>query len=320
MHRGRDFFLTWALRALVLSGIAPTVGLAAETSLYAAVVPNSNAQQAAQDGMREVLVRLIGARDAAGDPALAPLVADAGHYVQTQRTTTTGATQVLFDANALNAAISAAGRSVWSPDRPLLWVTLPPQDPVASAALRARLEAAARARGLPITISVGTLADAASSAEALRAAARRAGASAALLGQAAPNDPASLQWTFAAAAADSRLIGGPELAIDGAADALVSAARALEREPAAEFDCQISGVVDLVSFTNALSIVTAAPGVSEVAVRSVDADTLTLHLKAHGDAAALERALTGERLHPVGAGAANAGAAGLLEYRYQAGL
>jgi len=315
MHRGRDFFLIWALQALILWSIVPTRGAAAEPSLYAAVVPDNNAQQAAQDAMREVLVRLTGARDAGADPALAGLVADAGHYVQMQRTTTTGATQVLFDANALNAAINAAGRSVWGPDRPLLWVTLPPQDQAASEALRSRLLAAAQARGLPVTISVGTAADVASSGEALRAAARRAGASAALLGQVTPNDPANLQWTFAAATTDSRLVGGPELAIDGAADALVGAARALEREPVAEFDCQIAGVADLVSFANALSIVSAAPGVSEVAVRSVDADTLTLHLKAHGDAATLERALTSERLH-----AAGASAAGLLEYRYQAVL
>ena len=237
------------------------------------------------------------------------LVADAGHYVQTQRTTTTGATQVLFDANALNAAINAAGRSVWGPERPLLWVTLPPQDrgcQRGAARTAGSSGAGARSTDRP-SISVGTAADVVSSGEALRAAARRAGASAALLGQVTPNDPANLQWTFAAAATDSRLIGGPELLPSMVRPMHWSARRAnSSASRSRRFDCQITGIADLASFTNALSIVSAAPGVSEVAVRAVDADTLTLHLKAHGDAATLERALTSERLHAAGAAGASA--------------
>ena len=78
-------------------------------SLYGAVVSDTDGQQAAQDAMRQVLVRLTGERDAAGDPALAGLVTDARRYVQLQRSTTAGATQVLFDAGALRDALSAAG-------------------------------------------------------------------------------------------------------------------------------------------------------------------------------------------------------------------
>jgi hypothetical protein len=70
MHRRCDFFRFWPLLALILAGAAPTVrATQALSSLYGTVVADSNAQQAAQDAMREVLVRLTGARDAASDPA-----------------------------------------------------------------------------------------------------------------------------------------------------------------------------------------------------------------------------------------------------------
>ena len=75
--------------------------------------------------MREVLVRLVGSRDAADDPALAGIIEDAKRYVQLERNTTRGATQVIFDGPSLRAAVAAAGRSVWDPDRPLVWVVLP---------------------------------------------------------------------------------------------------------------------------------------------------------------------------------------------------
>lgn len=316
MHRGRDLFLIWPpLLALVLSGYAGVASAASAPSLYTAVVPDADPQQAAQDAMRAVLVRLTGSRDAASDPGLAALVTDAAHYVQLQRTTTTGATQVLFDGNTLSAAISSAGRSIWSPERPLLWVTLPQQDQSINDALRTRLQAAAQARGLPITISIGRSADQAATADALLEAAHRAGASAALLAAPTPNDPATLQWSLAAAGASGQWSGGPELAIDGATDTLVRATQAVEAAPLAEFECHIAGVVDLPSFATVLGAVSAAPGVTEAAVRAIQADTITLQLKAHGDQASLERALTNERLHPTGATAA-----GALDYRYQAGL
>jgi len=315
MHCRCDYLRFWPLLALIVASAAPTARAAQGLpSLYGAVVSVSDAQQAAQDAMREVLVRLTGARDAASDPALAGLVIDARRYVQLQRSTTAGATQVLFDAGALRAAISAAGRSVWGPDRPLVWVLLPQQEPAADEALRVRLLAAAQARGLPIMIAQGDAADAADAAAAPLAAARRAGAAAALTAQVLPADPASLQWTLVAPTTEGRWTGGPELGIDGTTDALVQAARSLDIAPVADFNCHISGVADLPSFATVVSTLRAAPEVTEVAVREVDADSLMLHLKAHGNEAELEHALANDRLRATGTGAH-----GELDYRYQAG-
>ena len=64
-----------------------------------------------------------------------------------------------------------------------------------------------------------------------------------------------------------------------------------------------------------LDSVGSAPGVSDLTVRAVDADQLTLHLKSRGGPAALTRSLTREHLR------ANGGSSdGVLQYRYQSGL
>ncbi len=314
MHRRCESFSIRALLLPILAGAALSAQAATVPGLYAAVVPDSDPQQAAQSAMAAVLVRLTGSRDAASDPALAGLLSDARRYVQVERSTTAGSTQVLFDGTALRAAISAAGGSLWGPDRPLVWVVLPQQDPAEVETLRARLQSAAQARGLPITITAGATADDTAGPEALLAAARRAGAGAALLAQAPSDDPGALQWTLVAATADGRWSGGPESAVDGATDALVHAARVLDSAPVAELDCHITGVADLPSFANVLSAVGGVPGVTAVAVREIDADNLTLRLLAHGSQGELARALASERLR-----AAGTGSAGELEYRYQAG-
>ena len=322
MHRAREFFLSWPL---LVSTWAAAVSAAPLPSLFAAVVPDADPQRSAQLAMREVLVRLVGSRQAADDPALAGVIGDAKRYVQLERNTTRGATQVIFDGPALRAAVAAAGRSVWDPDRPLVWVVLPALGGAATDDLRAQLNAAAQVRGLPIALvsadSPGAVspnsANAGSAAvlAAVLAAARRAGAGAALLAQSSPSDPQVLQWTLVAPIAEGHWVGGAVAAIDGATDELVHAARELDGAPLTEFDCRIAGVLDLPGFTAVLGSVSTAPGVSEVTVRAVDADQLTLHLKARGGAAGLARALSGDRLRPTGASGD-----GALQYRYQAGL
>src|SRR3954470_20635381 len=79
----------------------------------------------AQAGLRAVLVRATGARDAANDPALAGVLAQAQTYVIATRPAATGsATTLVFDAAALERDIVAAGRTVWNSDRPLLLIVL----------------------------------------------------------------------------------------------------------------------------------------------------------------------------------------------------
>jgi hypothetical protein len=314
MHRRSVYFPGRPLMALVLTGAALALHAAAVPALYSATVPDADPQQAAQSAMAVVLVRLTGARDAAADPLLAPLLSDARRYVQIERTTTAGSTQVMFDGTALRAAIGAAGVGVWDADRPLVWVVLPPLEPTASEALRTRLQSAAQARGLPIEIAAEGSVDALAGSDALLVAARAAGAAAALLAQVPSDDPGALQWSFVGGASSGHWGGSAEAAIDGVTDALVQSARALQSAPVAELQCHILGVNDLPSFANVVGTLSAVPGVTEIAIREIEADNLTLQLKARGGQAELARALSSDRLRAIGAGTA-----GELEYRYQLG-
>lgn len=144
-------------------------------------------------------------------------------------------------------------------------------------------------------------------------AAHAAGASAALVATPAASQPGSLQWTLSSPEGGGQWVGGPELAIDQAADTLAAAALAIDRSPLTQYVCHISGVADLPGLVSVLDVVHAAPGVSQVDLSDVDGDQLTLQLAARGTGPDLERALAGDRLQPTGTGTE-----GLLEYRYVA--
>src|SRR3954447_2131816 len=115
-----------SLIAVVLLGFAERAAARRQVRVYEVTV-SSQADPAvqAQSGMRQVLVRATGARDAANDPALANLLAQAQQYViATRPATTPNATTLVFDAAALERDITAAGRTVWSNERPLLLMVL----------------------------------------------------------------------------------------------------------------------------------------------------------------------------------------------------
>jgi hypothetical protein len=170
---------------------------------------------------------------------------------------------------------------------------------------------AAQERGLPLLVSSEP---AALDSTALLAAARRAGASAALRAQSAPDNPGEWQWTLIAPVADGQWVGNAAAGIDGATDALVHTAQTLAAAPVVTFDCRVTGVTDLSGFSAVLDAVRQTPGVTAVHVRDIDGDVLALQLAAHGNQAVLAHALAGERLVPL-----DPGQEGALAYRYQAG-
>src|SRR4030081_2630038 len=115
---------------------------------------------AVQDAMRQGLVRATGRRESADDPALASVLADATKYVKGYAVGPRGQAQVVFDAAAVEQAISAAGRSSWDRERPFTLVVLrPPRNRAAEDAARAELERVAAERGLPISLLPLTVVD-----------------------------------------------------------------------------------------------------------------------------------------------------------------
>src|SRR3954469_15054229 len=137
----------------------------------------------AQAALRQVLVRATGARDAANDPALAGVLAQASQYVLGTRPANNAGTvlTVLFDGGALERDITAAGRTVWSTERPLVLVVLTGGPATGAFETRRQvdgtLEAAANRRGQPINPvrpeSAGLPAEGDIPAEAALAAAQR---------------------------------------------------------------------------------------------------------------------------------------------------
>ena len=113
----------------------------------------------AQAGLRQVLVRATGARDAANDPALAGVLAQAQQYVIATRPAgeLAARTTLVFDAAALERDITAAGRTIWPSERPLLLVVLT-GGPAAGAfetrrQVEGALDAAGNRRGQPIRVA-----------------------------------------------------------------------------------------------------------------------------------------------------------------------
>jgi hypothetical protein len=272
--------------------------------LFAVTVQNSDPQQASQEALRTVLVRLTGARGAGDQPALAGIVNDARHYAQLMRATAGGGTQVLFDGNAVRAAVTATGLPVWDLDRPLLRVELPAAS--LSDELRTRLLVAAQARGLPI--SVAEFAAGTDAGAGVLATAHRFGASAALVGEPTA-EAGQWRWQLTAANTSGNWAGAAEDGIDGAVDALVRADLDSDATPVAEVDCHVSGVDDLSAYVNVIDLIGGTPGVSGLAVEEVSGANVQLHLRMRGGSAALARALSGEALLAADSGG--------TDYRYQ---
>src|SRR6184192_3936064 len=180
---------------------------------------------AVQDAMRQALVRATGRRESADDPALASVVADATRYVKNYATGPRGQSQVVFDAAAVEQAITAAGRSIWERERPFtLVVLIPPRNRAAEDAARVELERVAAERGLPISLLplavVGT--DGNSLAPpAILESAQRYGGDQVLIGRGDPNAPdTDLQWTLYTRSASEGWNGPLAAGIDHTVDLL----------------------------------------------------------------------------------------------------
>src|SRR3954469_3581452 len=147
------------LIALVLLGFALPASALRQVRVYETNVSSqTDPAVQAQAGLRTVLVRATGTRDAANDPALAGILAQAQQYMIASRPAASGTgTTLVFDAAALERDITAAGRSIWPAERPLLLVVLT-GGPAAGAFETRRqvegvLDAAGNRRGQPIRVA-----------------------------------------------------------------------------------------------------------------------------------------------------------------------
>src|SRR5689334_13191955 len=181
-----------SLITLVAMGFAPRAEALRQVRIWEVNVSSqADAAVQAQSGLRQVLVRATGVRDAANDPALGGILANAQQYVIATRPAGTGnATTLVFDAAALERDITAAGRALWPSERPLLLIVLTGGPATGVFETRRQVEgaldAAANRRGQPIRVArpeaVNLPATGDIAADAALTAAQRLGADAVIVG------------------------------------------------------------------------------------------------------------------------------------------
>jgi hypothetical protein len=270
----------------------------------------------AQAALRVVLVRATGSRDAANDPALAQMLAQAQSYVLGTRPAGTGsAITVMFDGAALERDILAAGRTVWPGDRPLVLVVL--TGGPASGAFETRrqvegvLSAASNRRGLPITVvrpealNLPTTGDI--SPEVALEAAQRARAEGILVGYGdAVANGGTWRWSLNAPGVSEAWNGTLEEGVHGATDVFVRNAVSYAALPETSLLVEIEGVPTLKEYARAAEMLAEAPGVRGVQLAESAGSRATFSVLTRGGADALITALGGnaslERMDPTAGG------------------
>jgi uncharacterized protein len=270
---------------------------------------------ALQNAMRQALVRATGRRESADDPALASVVADAARYVQSYTSGPHGEPQVVFDAAAVGRALEAAGRSVWTHERPFTLVVLyPPLSRADADAARAELERTATERGLPISVIPLPVVDSggnALAADQLLQSAQRYGGDQVLVGRAdAAVAPGQLQWTLYTRAESPSWSGPLSAGIDHTVDLLAPPPGAAAAADAAT-RVRIEGVSGLADCAAVERVLQSIPGVRRADLTEVDGSSATFEIDVPGGSTALERELGGTT-HMV-----RVAGTGPLVYRYQ---
>jgi hypothetical protein len=271
----------------------------------------------AQAGLRQVLVRATGARGAANDPALAGVLSQAQQYVIATRPAASGSgTTLVFDAAALERDITAAGRSIWPSERPLLLVVLTGGPATGACETRRQVEgvldAAGNRRGQPIRVarpdalSLPTLGDI--PGDAAFAAAQRLGADAVIVGygDAVPTG-GSWRWSLHAAGINETWNGTLEEGVHGAADIFARSAQAFAALPEVSLLVEVEGVPTLKEYVRLAEIFAGAPGVRGVQLAEVAGTHVIFAVQSRGGTDALQSAVmlnpSLERIDPKSGGA-----------------
>ena len=318
----RSATLLWACVAGLCFGEAAFPLTRAEMyQATAAVSDRSEAAQAAafQNAMRTVLIRVTGRRSADEDPALSPLLTNARRYVQQYRAAPDSQLWVAFDGPAIERWLTQNGQPLWGHERPTTLVLLAVQTGAQSGSvtatedsseLKAAIDAAAVARGLPLVwpsgaelqkyhIDFATVNNGAPSAFADIG--RRMGSDGILVGRAGgAGANANIRWTHLFQDRSSEYSGTLE-GVNRAADlyaGLFAASGSL-----APVDIEVIGVSDLRDYASLENYLESLTFISHVSVESLTGDTVRFRLATRGGGDSLQRALSlNGRLQPVAAG------------------
>lgn len=272
-----------------------------------------------QAAMKTVLVRVTGRRAAEEDPALAPLIGNARRYVQQCRSAPDNQLWVAFDGPAIERWLTQNGQPLWGHERPTTLVLLavqtgPQQGTVItsddSGELKAAIDAAAQARGLPLlwpsagelqrnrldfaTVNGGAPAT-------LAEMGRRIGGEGVLIGRASgAAATANVRWIHLFQDRSSEYSGTLE-GVNRAADLYAGMFAASGN--LVPVDIEVTGVNDLRDYAGIESFLESLTIVSHVSVESLSGNTVRFRLATRVGVDSLQRALSlNGRLQPVAAG------------------
>jgi len=314
--------LLWACAAGLCFGEAAFSLTRAE--MYQATTAVSDRSEAAQtaafqNAMRTVLIRVTGRRSADEDPALGPLLTNARRYVQQYRAAPDSQLWVAFDGPAIERWLTQNGQPLWGHERPTTLVLLAVQTGAQggsvigtedSSELKAAIDAAAVARGLPLVwpsgaelqkyhIDFSTVNN--GSPSAFADIGRRMGSDGILVGRASgAGANANVRWTHLFQDRSSEYSGTLE-GVNRAADlyaGLFAASGSL-----VPVDIEVIGISDLRDYAGLENYLESLTFISHVSVESLTGDTIRFRLATRGGGDSLQRALSlNGRLQPVAAG------------------
>jgi hypothetical protein len=297
----RTFIVSLIVAALLISWAMPAYATRQVRVYEANVSSQTESAVQAQAALRQVLVRATGSRDAATDPALAGILAQASQYVIGTRPATGNAITLFFDGAALERDITAAGRTVWGVERPLVLIVL--TGGPASGAFESRrqvetvMDSAGNRRGQPINVvrpeivglpSVGDIPP-----DAALAAAQRARADAVLVGygDAVPNG-GPWRWVLTAPGVSETWSGTLEEGVHGAADVFSRNAAVFAAMPDVTVLVEIDGVPTLKEYTSVAQLLETAAGVRSVQLAEAAGSRATFSVVLRGGVDALLSSLT----------------------------
>ena len=272
-----------------------------------------------QAAMKTVLVRVTGRRAAEEDPALAPLIGNARRYVQQCRSAPDNQLWVAFDGPAIERWLTQNGQPLWGHERPTTLVLLavqtgPQQGTVVtsddSGELKAAIDAAAQARGLPLLWpSAGELqrnrldfaAVNGGAPATLAEMGRRIGGEGVLIGRASgAAATANVRWIHLFQDRSSEYSGTLE-GVNRAADLYAGMFAASGN--LVPVDIEVTGVNDLRDYAGIETYLESLTFISHVSVESLSGDTVRFRLATRVGVDSLQRALSlNGRLQPVAAG------------------
>jgi hypothetical protein len=298
-------------------------------------------EAATQAAMARLLIRVTGTRNAPIDPALQPLLTEAGKYLSSYGDDRQGRALVGFSRGQVERVLTELGKPVWGPERPLtlLWVAvddgaggrallgagdasdcgtpLTPSMMELNKTVREEIVAAADERGLPIAwplldlqdLNAVTCTDVWGGFEdAIVAASARYRADAVLIGKVRPGTLGTeVEWLFVHGVAREALpLAGVRDGIDTAADRYAADLATVGGASLALLT--VNNVLTPADYGRVVSYLERQSVLQSVDVESLDKGTLRLRVAARGDARVLERVLAlGGVLRPAPAASSPGG-------------